>query len=149
MARDCLKESTNHESGLKFTYSFNDLYETNRDKPDLKIICKDKNKNDIWKDESREINKGYQIRRAELNKSHKLSSDEVPSRVEDSDLYLTEDEICKEIDKKIKKELDCYHPLEYATKLRTYDVNAHSFEQNCLTLGPEIIRRIKECKNKL
>lgn len=141
MARDCLKESTNHESGLKFTYSFNDLYETHRDNPDLQKICKDKNKNDIWKDESREINKGYQNRRAELNKNHKIESED--------DLFVTEDEICTEIDKKVKKELDCYHPLEYANKLRTYDVNAHTFEENCLKLGPEIIRRIKECKNKL
>jgi hypothetical protein len=119
----CLDEAMKYSTGLKFTYSFNDIYETHRDNPDLNIICKDKQKNSLWASE-------VAARREGVKRSRKIS----------------EPGICPRLDREIKEREDCYHPIQYAEKLRKIDSTSMTFEELCMKLGPEIIKRIGECK---
>ena len=147
-ASDCLKEYYNYHSGLKFTHSFNDLYESNKANPDLNVICKDKNKNEIWESERKAISDGVAQKQDELSKAHKISTGDLELLKVEDDIYIGGPDICARLDKAIKEKDDCYEPAAYAQKLRSTDVLSLTYEEACKMLGPEIIRRIRVCKYK-
>lgn len=123
----CLEEAMQYNTGLKFTYSFNDIYESHRSNPDLNKICKDKQKNALWASEV-------------AARKEAVSAGEFD--------YGNEKDACTRLNREIKEKEDCYHPIQYSEKLRKIDSISMSFEELCMKLGPEIIQRIKECKNK-
>lgn len=145
---DCLKQYYNYYSGLKFTYSFNDLYETHKANPDLSIICKDKKKNEFWEIERKAMSIGVAEKMDELAKSHKLSTGDLELLKVEDDIYIGGADICARMDKAIKEEEDCHKTPEYAKKLRSTDILSMSFEDACKKLGPEIIRMTRVCKYK-
>jgi hypothetical protein len=130
--------------GLKFTYSFNDLYENQKDK----LQCGDKHKNEIWKDEIAGHKKAYLSYKDELTKSHKVSSGDLSDLNVEEAYYISESEICVKLDRAIKEKEDCYHPIDYSNKLKATDMFSMTFEETCKKLSPEIIRRIQVCKYK-
>lgn len=145
---DCLQQYYNYYGGLKFTGSFNDLYESNKANPDLNVICKDKNKNAMWEDERKGMAAGIAEKRDELNKAHKISTGDLELlKVEDA-IYIGEADICARLDKALKEKDDCYEPAEFSKKLRSTDIVSMKYEDACKLLGPEIIRRIRVCKYK-
>jgi hypothetical protein len=145
---DCLQEYYNYHAGLKFTGSFNDLYDTHKANPDLNVICKDKAKNEIWEEERKGMATGIAEKKDELNKAHKLSTGDLDLlNIEDA-IYVGNADICSRLDKAIKEKDNCYEPIEYTKKLRTTDIVSMRFEEVCKLLGPDIIRRIKVCKYK-
>lgn len=148
-AQDCLKEYYNYHSGLKFTHSFNDLYETHKANPDLNVICKDKVKNEQWESERKAIAKNLAEKQDELSKSYKLSTGDLDLLKTDEAVYIGGADICSRMDKAEKDNESCYEPVEYVRKLRKTDVLSMTFEEACKKLGPEIIRRIRVCKYKI
>lgn len=149
---DCLQEYYNYHVGMKFHGSFTDLYETQREllktTPDLKVICKDKNKNEIWESERKALKEGLAEKRDELQKSHKISTGELDLLKADDAVYIGNEDICARMDKAVKEKESCYEPVEYIKKLRQTDILSMSFEEACNKLGPEIVRRIRVCKYK-
>lgn len=147
-ARDCLKEYFQYSIGLKFTYTFNDLYETHRDNFDLSKQCTDKKKNELWDSEMKAMRAGVLQYKEELARSHKISSGDLHDLNTEESHYISESEICVKLDRAIKEKEDCYHPVTYSNTLKSNDILSMNFEQSCKKLGPEILRRIKICKYK-
>lgn len=120
----------------------------NKANPDLNVICKDKNKNDIWESERKAMAEGVAEKQLELSRAHKISTGDLDLlKVEDA-IYIGGPDICTRLDKALKAEVNCYEPAEFSKKLRTTDILSLRFEEACKQLGREIIRRIRVCKYK-
>lgn len=149
---DCLQQYYNYYVGLKFKGSFTDLYETQKEilksTPDLKVICKDKNKNSMWEDERKALKEGVAQKRDEMNKSYKLSTGDLDLLKADDAVYIGNEDICKRMDKATKENENCYETVEFSKKLRQFDILNYTFEETCNKLGPDIVRKIQVCRYK-
>lgn len=149
---DCLQEYYNYYVGLKFKGSFTDLYETQKDilktSPELKVICKDKAKNEMWESERKGMKEGFALKKDEMSKSYKISTGELDLLKSNDSVYIGNEDICARMDKAVKENENCYETAEFAKKLRKYDILNSTFEESCLKLGPDIVRKIQVCKYK-
>ncbi len=141
--RDCLKESLDFRLAHKIATKWNS--DLDWEKKSIAQICKD---NDSDFDSSINVNKiTHRKGMEELAIKHTLTmGDEGEMYFGDMDGEVSNEELCRELDKYIKENSDCTTPAEYLRSIKDFEFK--DFEKMCLQKLPEQQKRMISCRKK-
>ena len=147
-ARDCLKESWNLHTGIKFTHSINDLMDRYEEQKFSVSVCDDKIKNEMWDSEQKALIEGYKELQKEFKSKGDISSDILAYGYSLEEKHLTHKELCEKVDEKVTELSACHMPRSYVEKIRTTDFAKVDIREFCKKRLPYLYKKHRACWRK-